>query len=67
MVERIAQHRHCKECDKAIPYKDKFCDEKCEKEWKQRMQTKRRQLMYFYMAMVAILIIAVILGIMGRY
>jgi predicted nucleic acid-binding Zn ribbon protein len=67
MVDRIAQHRHCKECDKAIPYGDKFCDEKCEKEWKQRMQTKRRQLLYFYMAMVAILVVAVVLGLMGQY
>ena len=65
MVDRIAQHRHCKECDKAIPYGDKFCDEKCESSWKDKMQSKKRQLIYFYMAMVAILIIAIVLGVMG--
>ncbi len=30
------------------------------------MLAKRRQLLYFYMAMVAILVFAVILGLMGR-
>jgi predicted nucleic acid-binding Zn ribbon protein len=62
MVERIAQHRHCKECDRAIPYGSKYCDEKCEAAWKQKMQAKRRQLIYFYMAMVAILVLAIVLG-----
>jgi predicted nucleic acid-binding Zn ribbon protein len=65
MVERIAQHRHCKECDKAIPFKDKYCDENCEAAWKQKMNSKKRQLVYFYMAMVAILVLAIVLGLMG--
>jgi predicted nucleic acid-binding Zn ribbon protein len=65
MVEKIAQHRHCKECDKAIPYKDKYCDEKCETASKQRLQAKKRQLVYFYIAMVAILVLAIVLGLMG--
>ena len=62
VVERIAQHRHCKECEKAIPYGNKYCDEKCEAAWKEKMQAKRRQLIYFYMAMVAILVLAIIFG-----
>ncbi len=65
MVDRIAQHRHCKECDKAIPYGDKFCDEKCESAWKGKMGSKKRQLIYFYLAMVAILVLAIFLGLMG--
>ena len=65
MVERIAQHRHCKECDKAIPYKDKYCDDQCEAASKQRLQSKKRQLVYFYIAMVAILVLAIVLGLMG--
>jgi predicted nucleic acid-binding Zn ribbon protein len=65
MVEKVTQHRHCKSCDKAIPYKDEFCDETCEAAWKIKMQTKRRQLLYFYMAMVIIMIIAIVLGVFG--
>jgi predicted nucleic acid-binding Zn ribbon protein len=65
MVDRIAQHRHCKECDKAIPYKDKYCDETCESAWKRKMVAKKRQLTYFYLAMVAILVMAIVLGLVG--
>ena len=61
MVERIAQHRHCQNCDKAIPYKDKFCDEKCEAEQKTKLQSKKRQLLYFYGMMVAVFILAMAL------
>ena len=65
MVEKLAQHRHCKSCDKAIPYKDEFCDDKCEATWKTKMATKRRQLLYFYAAMVIIMVLAIVLGVMG--
>ena len=65
MVERIAQHRHCKQCDKAIQYKDEFCDEKCENEWKSNMVSKKRQLIYFYGLMVAIMGLAISLMFVG--
>lgn len=65
MVERVPQHRHCKECDRAVPSKDEFCDEKCEAAWKGKMKAKKRQLMYFYMLLVAIMIITIVLGFMG--
>ncbi len=65
MVERVGQHRHCQNCDKAIPYKDKFCDEKCEGEFKDRMRTKKRQLMYWYALMLVIFIGAMLLVFMG--
>lgn len=65
MVDRIPQHRHCENCDKAIQYKDRFCDEKCEQEHKAKMKDKKRQLTFFYIAMVAIFIIAMIMLFLG--
>lgn len=65
MVERLAQHRHCQNCDKAIPYKDKFCDEKCETEFKNTMLKKKRQLQYFYAIMAIIFIMAMALVFVG--
>ena len=65
MVERIPQHRHCKNCDKAVQVKDEFCDKDCEKSWKDKMHGKRRQLIYFYMLMVAIMIMAISLLYLG--
>lgn len=61
MVDRIAQHRHCKNCEKAIPYGEKFCDDNCEKEWKAGIQAKKRQLIYFYGLMVVMFIAAMTL------
>jgi len=65
MVERVPQHRHCSNCDKAIPYKEKFCDETCEGEYKGRIKTKKRQLMYFYAAMIAVFVISISLVFLG--
>ncbi len=65
MVEKVAQHRHCKECDKAIPYKDEFCDDKCRTDHKGTIQKKKRQLTYFYVIMVVIMILAIALSFMG--
>ncbi len=59
MVDRIPQHRHCVNCDKAIPYKDKFCDEGCEQEYKGHLKAKKRQLTYFYVAMVVVFVISI--------
>lgn len=65
MVERVAQHRHCKNCDKAVPYKDEYCDEKCQSEHKTNMQSKKKQLTYFYAIMVIIMVIAITLMFLG--
>ena len=59
MVERIAQHKHCKNCDKAIPYKDEYCDESCESLYKGKLQGKKRQLVYFYIAMVVVFMLSI--------
>lgn len=57
----MAQHRHCKNCEKAIPYKDKFCDEKCETEFKTHQSGEKKKLYYFYGLMAAVFVIAMIL------
>ena len=60
MVDRIAQHRHCKNCDKAIPYKDNFCDENCEKDWTTKRAGEKKRLLYFYGLMVAVFVLAIV-------
>jgi predicted nucleic acid-binding Zn ribbon protein len=65
VVERVGQHRHCRECDKAVSYKDEFCDETCQTAWKVKMAKKKKQLLYFYAIMVVIMVIAITLTFMG--
>ncbi|UCE45950.1 MAG: DUF2116 family Zn-ribbon domain-containing protein [Methanobacteriota archaeon] len=65
LVERIGQHRHCRNCERAIPFKQEYCGEDCETEWKGKMNTKKRQLTFFYILMVIIMIFAISLTFMG--
>jgi predicted nucleic acid-binding Zn ribbon protein len=65
VVEKVGQHRHCRNCEKAIQFKDEFCDEKCEADWKTKMTAKKRQLIYFYGLMVVIMVLAVFLMLLG--
>lgn len=65
MVEKVGQHKHCRGCERAIPLKQEFCDDKCESEWKQKMGSKKRQLTFFYIIMVIIMILAISLTFMG--
>lgn len=65
MVERLPQHRHCRNCEKAIPFKEEFCDEKCESEYRNKLLKKKRQLQYFYALMAIIFILAMSLVFFG--
>lgn len=60
MVERVPQHKHCLNCDKAIPLDRKYCDEKCEAERERVLKAKKRQLLIFYVIMILIFISALL-------
>jgi len=65
VVEKVGQHRHCRNCERAIPFKDEFCNDKCESDWKTKMTSKKRQLIYFYGLMVFIMVAAIFLMFLG--
>ena len=35
MAERLLQHKHCRNCGKAIPAEDNFCDDKCQVQYQE--------------------------------
>lgn len=51
MVEKVAQHTHCKICGKAIPLTETFCSEECKEKY-QTMVKKRKMLVYVMYALV---------------
>jgi predicted nucleic acid-binding Zn ribbon protein len=51
MVEKVAQHTHCKICGKAIPLTETFCSEECKEKY-QAMVKKRKMLVYVMYALV---------------
>ncbi len=61
-VDRIPQHRHCKNCDKAIPYKGKFCDDACENDYRTRTSSEKKKLYLFYAISVVVLVGLMILN-----
>lgn len=63
MVERIPQHRHCQNCDKAISVDKKYCDENCETSHMAALRAKKRQLMMFYVLMIIVFVVAIMLSI----
>jgi len=65
MVERIPQHRHCRNCEKAIPADREFCNDACETEHKSALKSKKRQLQFFYVIMLLIFVFAMILSFSG--
>jgi predicted nucleic acid-binding Zn ribbon protein len=62
MVERIPQHKHCRNCDKAVPVDREYCDEDCEQQHKARVKAKKKQLQIFYVVMIVIFIFALLLS-----
>ncbi len=62
MVERIPQHKHCRNCDKAVPADREYCDEECEQHHKASVKAKKKQLQIFYVIMIVIFIFALLLS-----
>ncbi|HEY3419113.1 MAG TPA: DUF2116 family Zn-ribbon domain-containing protein [Methanomassiliicoccales archaeon] len=58
--DKIAQHKHCRECGKAFVGDDRFCSEECGSSNKGVMQKKKKQLMMLYVVSFVVLIIAMI-------
>ena len=60
MPERLAQHKHCLTCGKAVSPKVEYCSEECETERMNTLKKKRKQLLILYIGSVVILILAVL-------
>ena len=59
--DKIAQHKHCRDCGKAFVGEDRFCSEECRGSNKTVVQKKKRQLMMLYVVSFIVLMIAIIL------
>ncbi len=62
MVERLVQHKHCRECGRAIPAKDIFCSKDCEDDHRRRLKKKKNQLLLLYVSSFVILIIILLMS-----
>ena len=60
MVEKIPQHRHCSQCNKAFIGEGRFCSEECTKTASARMSKRKKQLLLLYVISFVVLIIALV-------
>lgn len=58
MSEKIAQHRHCRQCGKAFVGNDNACSEQCKTAYSENLQKKKRQLTMLYIITFIVLILA---------
>ena len=62
MVERLVQHKHCRQCGRAVPGKDIFCSKDCENDHKRMLKKKKNQLLLLYVSSFVILILILLLS-----
>lgn len=61
MSEKIAQHRHCRQCGRAFVGGERWCSTECEAAYSGNLQKKKRQLTFLYVVTFIILILALLL------
>ncbi|MFQ5909602.1 MAG: DUF2116 family Zn-ribbon domain-containing protein [Thermoplasmata archaeon] len=62
MVERLVQHKHCRDCGRAIHAKDVFCSKDCEDEHRRLLRRKKNQLLLLYVSSIIIVILVLVLS-----
>jgi len=65
VAEKLLQHRHCRECGKAITPDQKYCSKECEKKHTTLVQKKKRQLLILYFGSFIVFIILILLWLWG--
>ena len=61
---KIAQHRHCTSCGKAVPPDVKHCSDACKAEYENAVKS-RKMLVYVIYAMVGIMMFALMTSLVG--
>lgn len=60
MSEKIPQHRHCSQCNKAFIGEDRYCSEECSRTASDRLRKRKRQLLLLYVVSFIVLVIALV-------
>jgi predicted nucleic acid-binding Zn ribbon protein len=54
LVERVPQHKHCRNCRRAVPPEEEFCDDACKGQFKRELTKKRNN--YLILLAIAMLV-----------
>jgi len=64
-MAELLNHRHCKNCDRAVPYGEELCSDECRTAWAAMQKKRSRNVLFFYLAL-AFMIVVLVLQLMGR-
>lgn len=57
-MPELLNHRHCKNCDRAMPYgEEELCSDACRETWQLTQKKRSRSVLFFYVASAALLIL----------
>lgn len=65
-MPELLNHRHCKNCDRAVPYGEELCSDECRTAWTAFQKKRSRNVLFFYGAS-ALLLVLLLLQISGRF
>ena len=62
MAEKLLQHKHCRNCGKAMLPENEFCGESCKSQYVAVLKKKRKQLLMLFMFAMAMMLFALFVG-----
>ena len=65
MAEKLLQHKHCRQCSKAILLDQVFCDDDCRSQHQSMMKKKRNQLLMLMAFAVGMMLLTMVPGLWG--
>jgi predicted nucleic acid-binding Zn ribbon protein len=65
-MAELLNHRHCKNCERAVPYGEELCSDACRTQWAAFQKKRQRTVLFFYVAS-ALLLILLLMQLLGRF
>jgi predicted nucleic acid-binding Zn ribbon protein len=62
MSEKLLQHKHCRNCERAISLKDDYCGQKCKDEHHNMLKKKRNQLYILMAVAMGLMLMTLMVG-----
>lgn len=62
MGERLLQHKHCRNCGRAVSLDDDYCNDRCKDEHHSMLKKKRNQLYLMMLLALGLMVVTLLLG-----
>lgn len=56
-MAELLNHRHCKNCERAVSYERELCSDACDEQWTAHQKKRARTALFFYVASALVLLL----------